>query len=101
MQVVESSSLVSILFREPFSHPYISFFYLLVNVFSVISISVVVIASVYSEKTRLKNLMKIIIIIMNKLQETTVFHGHQKLTSAMKLRLRVVIVDLKFDAQYG
>ena len=28
-----------------------------------------------------------IIMIMNKLQETTVFHGRQKLTSAMKLRL--------------
>ena len=38
------------------------------------------------EKTRLKKLMKIII-IMNKLQETTVFSGHQKLTSAMKLCL--------------
>ena len=49
----------------------------------------VVIASVYSEKTRLKKLMKIIIIIiiMNKSRETTVFHGCQKLTSAMKIRL--------------
>ena len=37
-------------------------------------------ASVHSEKTCLKNL---IIIIM---QKTTVFSGHQKLTSAMKLR---------------
>ena len=46
-------------------------------------------ASVYSEKTRLKKMMmKIIItiIIMNKSQETTVFSGRQKLTSAMKLR---------------
>ena len=52
-------------------------------------ISDVVIASVYSEKTRLKKLLKmviIIIIIMNKLREPTVFSGHQKLTSAMKLR---------------
>ena len=48
----------------------------------------------YSEKTRLKKLMmmmmKVIIIIiisiMNKSQETTVFHGRQKLTSAMKQR---------------
>ena len=45
-------------------------------------------ASVYSEKTRMKKLMMmkmtiIIIIIMNKSQETTVFHGRQKLTSAM------------------
>ena len=57
-----------------------------------IGISDVVTASVYSEKTRLKKLMmrmKMIIImisIMNKSQETTVFHGHQKLTSAMKQR---------------
>ena len=44
--------------------------------------------SVLSEKTRLKKLIMIItiIIIMNKLQEMTVFGGHQKLTSAMKLR---------------
>ena len=48
----------------------------------------VVTASIYSEKTRLKKLMMIIIIIsiMNKSQETTVFHGRQKLTSAMKQR---------------
>ena len=48
----------------------------------------VVTASVYSEKTRMKKLemMKIIIIIiiMNKSQETTAFHGRQKFTSAMK-----------------
>ena len=55
-----------------------------------IGISDVVIASVYSEKTRMKKLMMmkmiiiIIIIIMNKAQEMTVFHGRQKLTSAMK-----------------
>ena len=35
--VVESSSLVSVLFREAFSHPNISFFHLLVNVFCVTS----------------------------------------------------------------
>ena len=55
-----------------------------------IGISDVVTASVYSEKTRMKKLMMkmiiIIIIIMNKSQELTVFHGRQKLTSAMKLR---------------
>ena len=53
-------------------------------------ISDVVTISVYLEKTSLKKLMMImiiIIIIMNKSQETTVFHGRQKLTSAMKLRL--------------
>ena len=48
----------------------------------------VVTASVDSEKTRMKKCMMImiiiIIIIMNKSQEMTVFHGHQKLTSAMK-----------------
>ena len=37
LQVVESSSFVSVLFREAFSHPYI-FFHLLVNGFSVIII---------------------------------------------------------------
>ena len=52
----------------------------------------VVRTSVYSEKTRMKKLMMmkmiiiIIISIMNKSQEMTVFHGHQKLTSAMKQR---------------
>ena len=58
-----------------------------------IGISDVVTASVYSEKTRLKKLMmmmmKMIIIIpriMNKSQETTDFHGCQKLISAMKQR---------------
>ena len=59
-----------------------------------IGISDVVTASVYSEKTRMKKLMmmmmKMIIIIsisiMNKLQETTFFHGRQKLTSAIKQR---------------
>ena len=46
-------------------------------------ISDVAFASVYSEKTRLKKLIMImIIIIMNKSQELTVFHGRQKLTSA-------------------
>ena len=46
----------------------------------------VTIASVYSEKTRLKYLIKIIIIIIvNNSQETTVFDGHQRLTSAMKV----------------
>ena len=36
-QIVESSSLVSVLFREAISHPYTSFFHLLVNGFSVTS----------------------------------------------------------------
>ena len=48
----------------------------------------VVTASVLSEKARLKKLIMIIIIIiiMNKSQEMMVFGGHQKLTTAMKLR---------------
>ena len=40
LQVVDSSSLVSVHFREAFSHPYISFFHLLVHVFCVIYIYV-------------------------------------------------------------
>ena len=53
-------------------------------------ISDVEIASVHSEKTHLKKLMMIIIIIiMNKSQETMVFRGRQKLTSA----IRKVMVD--------
>ena len=35
-RVIKSTSLVPVLFREVFSHPYISFFHLLVNGFSVI-----------------------------------------------------------------
>ena len=42
--------------------------------------------SVSSEKTRMKKCWIMIIIIMKKSQETTVFVGHQKLTSALKLR---------------
>ena len=44
--------------------------------------SEVVIASVYSEKTRLKKLM----IIMNKSQENDSFSGPLKLTFAIKIR---------------
>ena len=47
-----------------------------------ISICDVLTASVNSEKTCLKKLM----LIMNKSQESTVFGGCQKLTSAMKQR---------------
>ena len=56
-------------------------------------------ASVYSEKTRLKKLMmmmKMIIIsisIMNKSQETTVFHGRQ---IRYETKARKVMVDFKF-----
>ena len=48
-------------------------------------ISDVASASVHSEKTRLKKLI-MITIIMKKSQEMTFFSGRQKLTSAMKLR---------------
>ena len=44
--------------------------------------------------------LSLIIIIMNKLQETTVFHGRQKLTSTMKQRPEK-FVDFKFDALYS
>ena len=52
------------------------------------------IASVFSEKTRLKKSM--IIIIMNKSQETTVFSSRQKLDET---EARKVMVE--FDALYG
>ena len=56
------------------------------------TVSDVVTASVYSGKTLQKKLMMMMIVkmiiirisIMNKSQETTVFHRCQKLTSAMK-----------------
>ena len=78
------------LFREAFSHPYISFFQQKKTSGRMVSsgISDVATASLLSEKNRLKKLIMIIIIIiiMNKSQEMTVFGGHQKLTTAMKLR---------------
>ena len=37
LHIIDSSSLVFVIFREVFSHPYISFFHLLVNGFSVAS----------------------------------------------------------------
>ena len=49
-------------------------------------ISDVAVASVHSEKIRLKKMIMIIIISKNKSQELTVFHGRQKLTSAIKQR---------------
>ena len=50
-------------------------------------ISRVAFAPVSSEKTCLEKCwIMIIIIIMNKSQELTVFHGRQKLTSTMKQR---------------
>ena len=50
-------------------------------------VSDVAIASIHSDKTRMKKMIMIIIIMsMNKSQESTVFDGHQKLTPATKLR---------------
>ena len=52
--IVESSSLVSVLFREAISYPYTSFFHLLVNGFSVIIIIIIIIhffARAFSECT--------------------------------------------------
>ena len=45
----------------------------------------VAIVSVHSEKTCMKKMI-MIIISMKKSQESTVFGGHQKLTSSMKQR---------------
>ena len=66
-------------------------------------ISDVAIISVHAEKTRMKKMIMIIIIInssMNKSQETTVFHGRQKLTR-YEIKARKVMVDFKFDALYS
>ena len=51
-QILESSSLVSVLFREAISHPYISFFHLLVNGFSVTCIYINVYKKIVIERTR-------------------------------------------------
>ena len=73
---------------------------------SSIGISDVVTASVYSEKTRLKELMMmmkmiiIIISIMNKSQETTVFHRAPEIDFCYETKARKVMVDFKFDALY-
>ena len=50
LQVVESSSLVSILFREAFRHPYFSFFHLLVNGFSVTCNKFKILSSITSDE---------------------------------------------------
>ena len=50
------------------------------------SISDVTIALVNYEKTRLKKMIMIIIISVNKSQESMVFGGRQKMTSTMKQR---------------
>ena len=59
-QIGESSSLVSVLFREVFSHPYISFFHLLVNGFSVIYIYICHQKKIVIERTRDLNYLKFV-----------------------------------------
>ena len=48
----------------------------------------------------MKKLMNMIVIIMNKSQVTTVFHGRQKIDFRYELKARKVMVDFKFDALY-
>ena len=47
LQVVESSSLVSVLFKEAFSHFYISFFQLLVKTVFLLLVSVLILKTPY------------------------------------------------------
>ena len=53
----------------------------------------------WRQTTSLKKCFIMIIIMMNKSPETTVFVGRQKLTSVMKLK-PLVMVDFIFDALY-
>ena len=61
-------------------------------------ISDVAITSVHSKKISLKKL--ITIIIMNKLQETTVFWQVPEIDFLYQTKARKVMVDFKFDALY-
>ena len=40
-------------------------------------------------------------VIMNKSQETTVFHGGPEIDFRYEIKARKVIVDFKFDAPYS
>ena len=62
-----------------------------------IGISDVVTASVYSEKTHMKKLMKI---NMNNSQVSTVFGGCQKIDFRYETKASKVMVDFKFDTPY-
>ena len=64
-----------------------------------IGISNVVTTSVYSEKTHLKKLM-MIIMIMNQSQEMTVFSWVPEIDFRYETKARKVMVDFKFDALY-
>ena len=61
-----------------------------------IGISDVVTASVYSEKTRLKKSM----LIMNRLQESTVFSRAPEINFRYETKVRKVMVDFRFDVLY-
>ena len=70
-------------------------------------VSEVVIASLYSEKIRLRKLMMMMMkmmmmmmIIMNKSQEMMVFSSFQKLTFCYDNKAKIVMVDFKYDALY-
>ena len=58
-------------------------------------------ASVYSEKTRLKKLMIMIIIIMNKSQGNDGFSRVPEIDFRYETKARKVMVDFKFDALYS
>ena len=62
-------------------------------------ISDVAIASVHSKENHMKKMI-MILIGMNKSQESTVFGGHQKLTFRYETKARKVMVDFKFDGLY-
>ena len=63
-----------------------------------IGISDFVTVSVYLEKTRPKKLM--MMMIMNKSQETTFFSREPEIDFRYETKARKVIVDFKFDAPY-
>ena len=70
-----------------------------------IGTSDVVTTSVYSETIHLKKLMMmkmiiIIISIMNKSQETTIFLQAPEIDFRYETKARKVMVDFKFDALY-
>ena len=54
--------------------------------------------SVHNDITCLKKLITIIIIIMNKLQETMVFNG--EINFCYETKAKKVMIDFKFDALY-
>ena len=59
------------------------------------------IASLHSEKIHLKKLIKIIIINMNKSQESTFFWRAPEIDFCYETKASKVMVDFKFDALYS